>query len=347
MLKKFILLALLVGSLTACSGSEKPVLKVFNWGAYIDDSVIADFEDEYGVRVIYDTYDSNELMYTKLASGEKYDILVPTDHMVERLIAEDKLQELDLSKIPNLANVDPGMLNRPFDPNNVYSLPYFYGNIGVIYNKNNVDIADLETQGWNFLHDAEYVDRVYVYDSARDAFMMAYKSLGYSINTTDEAKIEEAFQWLQTMNDVTRPIYIDETLIDNMINGEKDLAVTFSGDAAYVLSENEDMSFFVPAEGTNLWTDSMVIPADAPNPDLAHKWINFMLDNAVAQKNTEYVGYTSPVVAAFDAVTASGGIYFNNPAYAPRLNNPLDEVHAYSTALVSILSDRWTRVKAD
>ena len=119
-----------------------------------------------------------------------------------------------------------------------------------------------------------------------------------------------------------------------MINGEKDLAVDFSGDAAYVLSQNADMDFFVPSEGTNLWTDSMVIPADSENVDLVHKWINYMLRDDVALKNTEYVGYTSPVKAAFEAVTASGGVYFNNPAYAPRLDNPLDEVHAYSPELV-------------
>ncbi len=345
-MKKLLILFLLIGTLTACTTAKK-TLKVFNWGEYIDASVIADFEKEYNVHVIYDTYDSNELMYTKLQSGEKYDILVPTDHMVERLIAEGKIQKINLSKITNLKNVDPGMLNRPFDPNNQYSVPYFYGNIGIIFNKTVVDKADLEAQGWNVLRDVKYKDRVYVYDSARDAFMMAYKSLGYSINTTDTAQIEEAFNWLQDMDDKTNPVYIDETLIDNMINGEKDLAVDFSGDAAYVLSENPDMDFFVPAEGTNLWTDSMVIPTNSQNVDLAHKWINYMLRDDVALKNTEYVGYTSPVVSAFEAVTSEGGVYFNNPAYAPRLNNPLDEVHAYSPELVSILPDKWTRVKAD
>jgi len=346
-MKKILILALVLGALTACTSTAKPVLKVYNWGEYIDMTVVADFEKEYNCKVIYDTYDSNELMYTKLASGEKYDILVPTDHMVQRLIAEGKIQQLDLSKITNLTNVDPGLLNRPFDPENKYSVPYFYGNIGIIFNKTVVDKAVLEAEGWDFLHDEQFKDRIYVYDSARDVFMMAYKSLGYSINTTDDAQIEAAFQWLKTMNTVTKPIYIDETLIDNMINGEKDLAVDFSGDAAYVLSQNPDMDFFVPSEGTNLWTDSMVIPTDAQNVDLAYKWINYMLRDDVALKNTEYVGYTSPVVSAFQAVTAEGGAYYQNPAYAPRLDNPLDEVHAYSPLLVSILPDKWTRVKAE
>ena len=275
-MKKIMILALVLGTLTACSSAAKETLKVFNWGEYIDKSVIADFEAEYNCKVIYDTYDSNELMYTKLASGEKYDILVPTDHMVERLIAENKIQTIDLSKITNFDNLDPALLNRPFDPNNAHSVPYFYGNIGIIFNKTVIDRSVLEAKGWDFLRDPQVLDRIYVYDSARDVFMMAYKSLGYSINTTDEAQIEEAFNWLKEMNSVTKPIYIDETLIDNMINGNKDLAVDFSGDAAYVLSQNPDMDFFVPSEGTNLWTDSMVIPTDAQNVELAYKWINFM-----------------------------------------------------------------------
>ena len=346
-MKKILFIALLLGSLTACTSTTKPTLKVFSWGAYIDETVITDFEKAYNCRVIYDTYDSNELMYTKLQPGEKYDILVPTDHMVERLIAETKLQKIDLTKITNLSGVNKDLLNRPFDPNNQYSVPYFYGNIGIIYNKDNVTLSDLESEGWNILKNVKYKERIYVYDSARDVFMMAYKSLGYSINTTVTSQIDAAFNWLKEMNSTTKPIYIDETLIDNMVNGEKDLAVDFSGDAAYVLSQNPKMSFFVPEEGTNLWTDSMVIPANSENVDLAHKWINFMLSADVALKNTEYVGYTSPVVSAFEAVTAVGGTYYNNPAYAPRLGNALDEVHAYSPELVSILSDKWTRVKAE
>ncbi len=346
-MKKLLLLALILSVFTACTPSKKATLKVFNWGAYIDETVITDFEKEFKCHVIYDTYDSNELMYTKLQSGEKYDILIPTDHMVERLIAEGKLQKIDLTKITNFSGVNPDLLNRSFDPKNQYSVPYFYGNIGIIYNTTRVDRADLESQGWDILKDVKYKDRIYVYDSARDAFMMAYKSLGYSINTTDPTQIDAAFNWLKAMNTNTKPIYVDETLIDNMINGEKDLAVDFSGDAAYVLSENSEMGFFVPSEGTNIWTDSMVIPTTSENVILAHQWINYMLKDDVALKNTEYVGYTSPVSSAFATVTSVGGTYYNNPAYAPRLGNPLDEVHAYSPELVSILSDKWTRVKAE
>lgn len=338
------ILALFV--LSGCAGEEKKVLKVFNWGAYIDETVITEFEDLYDVRVIYDNYDSNELMYTKIQSGEYYDILVPTDHMVERLIAEDYLQPLDLSKLSNLGNLYPDLLNRSFDPNNTYSIPYFWGNIGIIYNKNTVDVADLENEGWMVLNNPKYADRIYIYDSARDAFMVAQKALGYSVNSTDEAQIEAAFELLKEINETTRPIYIDETIIDNMITEQKDLAVDFSGDAAYIISQNENLSFFVPEEGTNIWMDSMIIPKNAKEVDLAHKWIDFMLDNEVALKNTIYVGYTSPNISAFETVTGPGGDYEGNIAYQPRMDNPNDEVYKYDDALKEIITDKWTRVKA-
>ena len=269
-------------------------------------------------------------MYTKIQSGEYYDVLVPTDHMVERLIAEKLLQPINLELIPNLANVYPNLLNRPYDPNNMYSVPYFWGNIGIIYNTQTVDLADLEAEGWNVLKNTKYADRIYVYDSARDAFMMAQKALGYSVNTTDATEIEAAFEWLKEVNNTTRPIYIDETIIDNMITEQKDIAVDFSGDAAYVISQNPNMSF----------------PANAKEVDLAHKWINYMLDNEVALKNTIYVGYTSPVISAFETVTGPGGDYEGNIAYAPRMDNPRDEEYKYNDALKEVLTDKWTRVKA-
>lgn len=345
-MKKLILgVALVLLTLSGCASKEKETLKVFNWGVYIDETVISDFEDKYNVNVIYDNYDSNESMYTKLQSGEKYDILIPTDWMVERLISENKLQKIDLSKIPNVANVDEGLLDRSFDPQNQYSVPYFWGNIGIIYNKNNVDVADLE-DGWLLLNNPKYKDQIYIYDSERDVFMIAEKALGYSVNTTDEAEINAAYELLKEINATTKPVYAVEDLIDAMVNEQKDIAVSFSGDAAYILSQNENMAFFVPEEGTNIWMDSMVIPTDAQNVDLAHKWMDFMLDEEVALRNTEYVGYTSPVVSAYQAVVAPGGMYEGIEAYVPRLDNPLDESYNYDAQLKAKLADLWIRVKA-
>jgi len=345
-MKKLILvLAIVLATLTGCTQKTKQTLKVFNWGVYIDETVIKDFETLYDVNVIYDNYDSNESMYTKLQSGEKYDVLVPTDWMVERLIAETKLQKIDLTKIPNLANVDKGLLNRTFDSNNQYSIPYFWGNIGIIYNKNNVDQADLKA-GWRLLDNPKYKNQIYIYDSERDVFMIAEKALGFSVNTTDDTQIQAAFELLKEINATTKPVYAVEDLIDAMVNEQKYIAVSFSGDAAYILSQNKNMAFFVPEEGTNIWMDSMVIPANAQNAALAHKWINYMLDANVALKNTEFVGYTSPVVSAYQAVVAVGGMYEGINAYVPRLDNPKDESYTYNAALKAKLSDLWIRVKA-
>ena len=345
-MKKLILaLLLLISTLSGCGPKVKQTLKVFNWGVYIDETVIKDFEAANNVNVIYDNYDSNESMYTKLQSGEVYDILVPTDWMVERLIAENKLRKIDLSKITNLNNVAQGLLNRSFDPKNQYSVPYFWGNIGIIYNQNNVAQADLKA-GWRLLNNPKYKNQIYIYDSERDVFMIAEKILGYSVNTTDDTQINAAFELLKEINATTKPVYAVEDLIDAMVNEQKNIAVSFSGDAAYILSQNKNMKFFVPEEGTNIWMDSMVIPANAQNVSLAYKWINYMLDAKVALKNTEFVGYTSPVVSAYQAVVAVGGIFAGIDAYVPRLNNPKDESYTYNAALKQKLSDLWIRVKA-
>ncbi len=345
-MKKLILvLAMILATLSGCGQKTKQTLKVFNWGVYIDETVIKDFETLNNVNVIYDNYDSNESMYTKLQSGETYDILVPTDWMVERLIAETKLQKIDLTKIPNLAKVDKGLLNRTFDLKNQYSVPYFWGNIGIIYNQNKVAAEDLKA-GWRLLNNPKYKGQIYIYDSERDVFMIAEKALGFSVNTTDDNEIQAAFEFLKKMKAATEPVYAAEDLIDAMVNEQKDIAVSFSGDAAYILSQNKNMKFFAPEEGTNIWIDSMVIPANAQNVALAYKWINYMLDSEVALKNTEFVGYTSPVVSAYQAVIAAGGMYEGIDAYVPRLNNQKDESYTYNEALKAKLSDLWIRVKA-
>ncbi|HAM64123.1 MAG: ABC transporter substrate-binding protein [Firmicutes bacterium GWF2_51_9] len=340
-----LLTALLV--LSACSAKPSTsTLKVFNWGVYIDDAVIAEFEEKYDAKVVYDNFESNEAMYTKLQGGEKYDVLVPSDYMIERLIDEDKLQKLDFSKIPNYEGIIETLKGLPSDPTNEYSVPYFWGNVGLLYNTETVDLADLEEQGWNILINTKYAGKVFIYDSERDAFMIAYKALGYSANSTVPAQTEAAYQWLRKLNSTMDPAYVTDDVIDNMIEGVKDIAVMYSGDAAYIVTENESMAYFVPREGTNLWVDSMVIPSDAQNPDLAHKWINFMLEKEVALMNTVYVGYTTPVQEVFDEVTGEGGDYEGIEAYIPRTGDEHDETFRYDEDLKRILSDLWTKVKA-
>ncbi|CAM3619990.1 ABC transporter substrate-binding protein [Erysipelothrix urinaevulpis] len=346
-MKKRILgvLALLL-VLTAC-GSKKEVqeLRVYSWGEFIDKNVISEFEDKFNAKVIYEEYNSNEQMYNKLQDGSKYDVLVPSDYMIQRLHEEDMIQKLDYSKIPNYENVLPSLKNRQFDPKNEYSVPYFWGNVGILYNKNNVDMKDLESQGWEILVNTKYKDRLYFYDSERDAFMIALKALGYSANSSDEKELNEAYEWLVQMLETMNPIYSMDDTIDNMRNGIKDLAVVYSGDATWIISENPDMDYYQPQQGTNNWIDGLVVPKNSPNPDLAHEWINFMLEKETAIANTTEVGYTSPIQEAIDEVSTNGGIYEGISSYVTRLGFEKDEEFHYDEALKALMTDLWTRVK--
>ena len=321
-------------------------LKVYNAGEYIDLALLKEFEEEYNCTVVYETFESNEMMYTKLSGGESYDVLVPSDYMIERLISEGMLQELDLSKIPNIANLAEGVKNLPYDPDNTYSVPYFWGNVGIVYNHNNVDPADVEAEGWNILKDTKYAGHIYMYDSERDAFMTAFKALGYSMNTENEDEIQAAYEWLLEMNNTMEPVYVTDEVIDGMANGNKDIAVMYSGDAAYVLDTNEDMSYWMPTEGTNLWSDAMVIPANAENPALAHEFINYVLSYDASYGNSEYVGYASSNQEVLDTLSGEGGYYENNEAYLPRSGYEKDEVFHDNQTLKKILSELWIKVKA-
>lgn len=321
-------------------------LKVYNWGEYIGDNVISDFEKEFGVKVIYEVFDSNEMMYTKLQAGDSYDVLVPSDYMIERLIQENALQELDLSLIPNKDVLAEGVRNLPYDPENTYSIPYFWGNVGIVYNQNNVDRADLEAEGYNILKDTKYAGQIYMYDSERDSFMVAFKALGYSMNTQNEDEIQEAYEWLLEQRQTMDPAYVADEVIDGMINGNKDMAVVYSGDAATILDENEDMRFFLPSEGTNLWSDAMVIPANAENPALAHEFINYILTYDASLANSEAVGYTSSNQEVLDELSGEDGYFAENEAYLPRQNYDKDEVFNDNQVLKERLTQLWIKVKA-
>lgn len=336
------------GSATA-EAEEKygsSTLKLYNWGEYMGENLISDFEDQFGVKVIVEYFDSNEMMYTKLQAGDAYDVLVPSDYMIERLISENMLQPLDLSLVPNIANLAEGVKNLPYDADNTYSVPYFWGNVGIVYNHNNVDPAEVEKLGYNILHDTTYQGRIYVYDSERDSFMMALKALGYSMNTESESEVEEAYNWLLEMNDTMEPAYVTDEVIDGMINGNKDIAVVYSGDAATILDENEDMSFFLPTEGTNLWSDAMVIPANAENPLLAHEFLNYVLTYDASYGNSETVGYSSSNQEVLNDMSASDGIYGENEAYLPRTDYDKDEVFEDNPVLKQKLAELWIKVKA-
>lgn len=343
--------------LTGCGGggasSEDAIekygsdtLKVYNWGEYIGESVISDFEKEFGVKVVYEVFDSNEMMYTKLQAGDAYDVLVPSDYMIERLMNEEMLQPLDLSLIPNISNLADGVKNLPYDPDNTYSVPYFWGSVGIVYNQNNVDVADLEAEGYNILKNEKYADKIYMYDSERDSFMVAFKALGYSMNTQNPDEIQAAYEWLMEQRKTMNPAYVADEVIDGMINGNKDMAVVYSGDAATILAENEEMNFFLPNEGTNLWSDAMVIPANAENPKLAHEFINYILTYEASMDNSETVGYASSNQEVLDELSGEGGYFEGNEAYLPRDGYEKDEVFEDNQVLKEQLTQLWIKVKA-
>lgn len=340
-----VLLAGLAVGLSGCqSGTE--TLKLYNWGEYIGDDIISSFEKEYDVRVINEYFDSNEMMYTKLQGGDAYDIIIPSDYMIERLIKEGMLQPLDKSQLSNLGNLHDSVVGLQYDAGNTYSVPYFWGSVGIVYNQNNVNVDELESQGFSIFKNTAYSGKIYMYDSERDAFMMALKSLGYSMNTSNDDEITEAQQWLQEINDTMAPIYVTDEVIDAMVQGNKDLALVYSGDAAYIISENEDMNYFMPNEGTNLWSDGMCIPKNAENPELAHKFIDFILTYDGSYNNSETVGYTSSNGEVVADMIAEGGEYEGNMAYMPRTDYKLDEVFVDDEVLRRKLSELWIKVKA-
>ena len=324
---------------------EGQTLKIYNWGEYTGENIIPDFEEATGANVVTENFDSNEQMYIKVANGEAYDILVPSDYMIQRLIQEGYLQKLDKSKLNCMDKLADAVKGLPYDPNNDYSVPYFWGTVGIVYDKTKVDIEDLEREGYNIFLDQKYKGDVYLYDSERDSFMMALKALGYSMNTEDEGEIQEAYEWLVRCVETMDTEIVTDEIIDNMAQGRKALGLIYSGDASYVMAENENMGYYMPETGTNLWSDAMVIPKNAENPDLAHAFINFATDYDGAYDNSSYVGYTSANQEVMDVLSGEGGDYEGINAYIPRTDNGNDEVFVYNENTKKIISDLWSRVK--
>jgi len=318
-------------------------LYIYMPGEYIGENIISDFEEQTGASVIMENFDSNEQMYIKVANGESYDILIPSDYMIQRLIEEDFLQELDHSKLTCMDLLNDAVKDMPFDPGNKYSISYFWGMVGIVYDKTVVDYADLEREGFDIFLDTKYKGDIYLYDSERDSFMMALKALGYSMNTENEEELNEAYTWLEQCVTTMEPEIVMDEIIDNMAQARKALGITYSGDAAYIMSENENMGYYLPESGTNQWCDAMVIPKNAKNPDLAHEFMNFISSYDFAYDNSSYVGYTSPNVEVMNDLAASD--YEGINAYLPRIGYEKDEVFVYNEATRKIISNLWSKIK--
>lgn len=321
-------------------------LHVYNWGEYTGENIISGFEELTGAKVVMDNFDSNEQMYIKVANGDAYDVLVPSDYMIQRMMQEKMLQKLEPeTRKECLGELADAIKGLPYDSKNEYSIPYFWGTVGIVYDKTKVSEEDLAKDGWDIFLDQKFKGDIYLYDSERDSFMMALKALGYSMNTTSQDELNAAYNWLIQCVQTMDPEIVTDEIIDNMAQARKALGLIYSGDAAYVMSENENMGFYMPKSGTNLWSDAMVIPKNAKNPKLANEFIRYITSYDAAMDNSSYVGYTSPNKEVMEELGGKGGEYDGINAYTPRAGYDKDEVFQYDETTRKIIADLWSRVK--
>lgn len=274
------------------------VLKVYNWGEYIDEDVIAEFEEETGIEVLYDTFATNEEMYPRIeADPSLYDVICPSEYMVAKMMEKGLLQEIDWTKLENKDNLGAkylDLLSEFIDPDNKYMVPYCWGTVGILYN---TTLVDEPITSWKCLWDEKYSGSILMQDSVRDAFMVAQKMSGYSMNTVDDAELETCCTLLKDQYPLVKAYVIDEVR-DKMVAGGTALGVIYSGEYLMCTEQNPDLAYAIPEEGTNVWYDGWVITSGSKNPDAAHKWIDFLLRPDIAARNFEYIGYPTPNKAA-------------------------------------------------
>lgn len=273
------------------SGDSSKVLNVYNVGDYIDESLIDEFEEKTGIKVQYSTYDTNEMMYQKVKSGStKYDLVFPSDYMVQKMISEGLVKKINYNNIPNYKYIDKEFKDAKYDPTNEYSVPYMWGTLGIVYNKKMVDD---KVDSWDILWNPKYKRNILMFDSVRDTMGVSLKKLGYSMNTVKQSEITKAKKLLEKQKPLVLA-YVNDDGKDRMIAGEAAMGIFYSGDFPLMRDENPDLEYSIPKEGTNKWTDAMCIPYTADNPDWAEAFINFLCDPDVNAKNTEYIGYSTP-----------------------------------------------------
>jgi len=297
-------ISLVIVSLCGCSNASASTdnqVIVYNWGEYIDPDVLSMFEEETGIKVIYDEFETNEIMYPKIESGASvYDVVCPSDYMIQKMIENDLLSEINFDNIPNSINIgqEYWTQSQQFDSANKYSVPYCWGTVGILYNKTMVSEP---ITSWGVLWDEQYKDNILMQDSVRDTFMVALAYAGYSLNSTDPVQLEEAKEMLIKQKPLTQAYVIDQVR-DKMIGGEAAIGVIYSGEAIFTQRENPDLEYVIPEEGTNLWIDSWVIPKNTQNKENAEKFIDFMCRADIALKNFEYITYSTPNTAAKELI---------------------------------------------
>ena len=328
-------------------------LYVYNWGEYIDESVIQDFEAETGIHVVYDLFETNEEMYPVIeAGGVAYDVVCPSDYMIQKMVENDLLAEIDFDNIPNIDQIDPEYMERSkaFDPENKYSVPYTWGTVGILYNDKRLEELGVEpTDSWMDLWDPRLSGEILMQDSVRDAFMCALKPLGYSLNSTDPGELEEAKELLIQQKPLVQAYVIDQVR-DKMLGEEAAVGVIYSGEMLYLqeLAEGKDfhLEYVIPEEGTNLWIDSWVIPKNARNKENAEKWIDFLCRPDIAKRNFEYITYATPNRGAFELLDPE---LQQNKAVFPDWDSLQNaEVYQYlGDEVDSLYNELWKEVKSN
>ena len=325
-------------------------ITVYNWGQYISDGtddsldVIAAFEAATGIKVHYMTFDSNESMYTKLKTGgASYDVIIPSDYMIAKLIEEDMLEPLDFSNIPNYANIDEAFRDQAYDPENTYSVPYTWGTVGLIYNKNYV--SDEDAESWSCLWNSKYAGKLLMFDNPRDAFAIAQSMLGYSLTTQDYNELKNCADLLAQQKPVLQA-YVMDQIFDKMQRGEAWAAPYYAGDYLTMVEENPDLGFSHPKEGYNIFIDAMCIPKGCSNKAGAEAFINFLCDPEISAANLDYIGYSTPISAAKEylgeEVTSSPVAYPDDETLARS-----ESFGALSIEATQSMNDLWLSVKTD
>lgn len=343
--------------LSSCQNSSGSSLNIYNVGEYLDLDLIDEFEREYNVSVNYTTFDSNETAITKMQS-DSYDLVVLSDYAVEQASVNDMIKPIDWSKIEGfnqnmLVSSLNDILHDLKDEENgfdflKYSVPYFFGKVGICYDKNKVDEDDIK-EGFKILHNEKYDGQVAYYDSSRDGFMAAYKELGYSMNSTSISETEEAFNWIKEIRKKVNCAFKTDELLSEMPDGKYAISLMYSGDAIYsMMEENDDvdLDFYVPECGTNFFCDGMVIPTSAKNEDLAYKFISFMCRSENAKANSIYVGYSSPINTVYNELVMPGEEFEEyKDYYIVNYNKGRDELYRYNSQMTITLNDYWIKLK--
>lgn len=327
---------------TGCSSEKQQTINILNYDIYMDKSLLNEFEIKNNVKIKYDTYSTPEEMYIKAKAGaSNYDLIISSEYMIERMINEGMVNKLNFDNIPNYKYIDESFKSQPYDPNNEYAVPYFWGTLGILYNKTTVDTS---SDSWSILWDENHDQRIIMMDSQRDAFGAALKLLGYSMNTVNEKELDEAKALLLKQRPLVMT-YITDGAPDLMISEEADMALVWSGEAVSAMAENENLDFVIPKEGSNIWIDAMFIPSTSENQELAEKFIDFLCSTESTLRNIDEVWYSTVHTEAIKQVDEE---LLNNPAFnIPQEDIDKMEMFRDPKEFIELYTERWTEIMAE